>query len=240
MPTPQRTRPRLEGNADEEYDASFIKEEHPGGLKEFGSRSTRVTKEVNQPPREWARGRRPRSSGTGFNRESRFDVVAGSEDIIIKVLEPGPGFYSFFQHWIGNRPYTCPGIDDCPACARGDKARPNDLFNVVVLGDKPELKVWFATPDPASALEAKATSKKGPLNNKGMYLSVSKTKPSNGVPEVNLEWVKDDELEDLYGVRPLTDAELQKFESEKFDHTIVREHTISELQEVARKFLDQE
>jgi hypothetical protein len=216
-----------------------------GGLEEF--KSTRVVKDAPASP-GWTSDIRPRSSGG--QKVPRFDIKLDSEEVIVKVLESGPGFYAFFQHWIvtteGRRAYTCPGIDVCPLCARGDKFKSVDLFNVIELklNDKdeltPELKVWFATADPAAALKEKATSKKGPLNRDNMYLSVAKHKGTNGFPSFTLEWVRADELTEDWGLRALSPAELTKFAGEAYDSTIVRQHTVSELTEVARKYLDVE
>lgn len=222
-----------------------LTEQEGGGLSEFTS--GRIVKDAPASP-GWTSDIRPRSSGG--QKVPRFDVPLDSEEIIVKLIEPGPGFHAFFQHWVqtseGRRAYTCPGIETCPLCARGDKAKSNDLFNVIVLtnNDKgdfaPELKVWFATADPAAALKEKALSKKGPLNKDNMYLSVAKRKGSNGFPTFSLEWVRADELEDDWGLSALSEAQINKFKAEAFDSTIVRQHTISELQEISRKYLDQE
>lgn len=238
---PTRTRPRLpENNADENYDASFNKDD---GMDEFVNPSNRVVKDGpgTTIQRGWAR---PKSQN--YEKIPRFTVPEDGEEVIIKFLEED-SFAPHYVHWINKRPYTCPDPSPdphkatvCPACARGDKAKPNNLMNVVVLGDKPELVVWYATADPSAAIEEKANSKKGPLNKAGMYMAVSKRKGSNGIFSYTLDWVREDELKDDWGLRGLTTEELAKFNSEKYDSSIVRQHTVAEIAEVARQYLDEE
>jgi hypothetical protein len=228
-----RVKPQLEEDTD-----------HPGGTEEFAPKAERVTKEVEPSiPRGWASAQRPRSTFNGprITKENRFDLAADGEEVLIKFLDDIP-FAGIYQHWVmtqgGRRAYTCAGFDDCPMCARGDKAKSADYFNLVVLGDTPELKVWIMSPDPAKVAEEKAKSKKGPLNRDGMYMAVSKVKGSYSIPAVSMDWVREDELEADWGVKPLTDEQLNQFNSKVFDSSVVRVHTIAELQEAARLLSD--
>lgn len=221
---PTRTRPQLPA-------------EDRDGMDEFTNPSNRVVKDgppENLIKRGWAR---PKSQN--FEKIPRLSVPDDGEEIIIKFLEED-SFAPHYVHWINKRPYTCPGETVCPACARGDKVKPQNLMNVVVLGDKPELVVWYATADPSTAIERQANSKKGPLNRDHMYMAVSKHKGTNGIFSYTLEWVREDELKDDWGVRALTPEEIAKFNSEKYDSSIVRTHTVAEIAEVARQYLDEE
>src|ERR1700744_2406367 len=127
------------------------------GLDEFRTETTsnRVTKEIDLPIKPgWSRQQRPRSQNAA--QIPRFTVPDDGEGGLIKFLEEMP-FAPIYQHWImtdsGRRAYTCAGFDTCPLCARGDRAKASDWFNIVVLGDTPELKVWIASADPSSAIE---------------------------------------------------------------------------------------
>lgn len=225
---PTRTRPQLaEENTETSEDT----------IEDF--RSNRVVKDGpgSTIQRGWTSQQRPKQST--FQKVPRLTVPDDGEEVIIKFLEEDP-FAAYFVHWINKRSYTCPGQDICPACARGDKAKANNLLNVVVLGDSPELVVWYATSDPSTAIEEKALSKKGPLNKATMYMAVSKRKGTNGFFSYTLDWVRGDELKEDWGLRELTTEEIAKFNSEKYDSSIVRVNTVSEITEVARQYLDEE
>jgi hypothetical protein len=214
--------------------------EDEDGLDEFKPETTsnRVTKEVDLPIKGgWARTQRPRS--TGGQQVPRLTVPNDGEELIIKFLDAIP-FAAYYVHWImtdnGRRPYTCAGFDDCPLCGRGDKAKSQDMLNVINLSaDSPELVVWQASSDPAKAIEKRAEGKRtSPISKPGLYFSVSKEKGSNGYFAYSLDPVTSDTLEPDWGMKPLTDIQLAEFEKNKYDASVVRVHTISELNEAAR------
>jgi hypothetical protein len=219
------------------------------GLDEFKHRE-RVTKEVSDSGRiapGWSSDTRPKVSLTKI---PRFKVPDDGEEILVKFLDDRP-FAPIFQHWLlvegQRRAYTCileidpdtrKVVVSCPLCDRGDKAKSSDWFNVVVLGDTPELQVWYATGDPSSAIKEKAEGKRtSPINKEGLYFAISKRKASNGFNTYSVETVKEDELKADWGVRSLTPDELSKFNDEKYDGSIVKVMTSVELSEIARKFL---
>lgn len=205
--------------------------------------SNRITKEVDLPIKPgWARQQRPRSTNTV--QIPRFSVPDDGEEVLIKFLDAVP-FAPIYQHWFqtanGRRAYTCAGFTTCPLCARGDKAKSADYLNIVVLGEKPELKVWIASPDPAAAIEERATSKRtSPINKDGLYFAVSKKKATNNFFSYSIDPVRADELDADWGVKELTPAQIAEFQTQKFDSSVVRMHTISELTEAARNFMDTE
>jgi len=210
-------------------------EEREEGLSEFSG--GRITKDVDLPIKPgWSRQQRPRSANA--TQVPRFIVPDDGEEILVKFLDEMP-FAPIYQHWImtdqGRRAYTCAGFNDCPLCARGDRAKASDWFNIVVLGETPEIKVWITSADPSAAIEERATGKRtSPINKAGLYFAVSKRKGSNGFFSYSVDPVREDELEADWGVKPLTEAQLKEFEKQKFDSTAVRIHTISELNEAAR------
>jgi hypothetical protein len=215
------------------------------GMDEFRTETTsnRVTKEVDLPIKPgWSRQQRPRSQNT--TQVPRFVVPEDGEEVLIKFLDDMP-FAPIYQHWLatsnGRRAYTCLGFETCPLCARGDKAKASDWFNIVVLGDTPELRVWIASPDPSAAIEDMATGKRtSPINKPGLYFAVSKKKGTNGFFSYTLLPVKEAELEEDWGTKPLSDMQITQFNKEKFDSSVVRMHTISELTEAARNYVDTE
>lgn len=205
---------------------------------EFGvTKSSRVTKEVELPVKSgWARHQRPRS--TGSQQINRLTVPNDGEETLIKFLDEVP-FAAYYVHWImtdsGRRPYTCAGFEDCPLCARGDRAKSQDMINVVSMtADNVETVVWQMSSDPATAVEERASGKRtAPLNRSGLYFAVSKKKGTNGFFSYTLDPVREEDLQEDWGITPLTDAQFKDYASKKYDSSIVRIHTISELQQAA-------
>lgn len=223
------------------------------GLDEFkpGTEGReRVTKDV---PEEtaiqpgWSTDIRPRqSSGSGV---PRFTVEQEATEYLVAFLDAKP-FAPVFQHWLmtkeGRRPYVCLVGKDCPMCARGDKSKGSDWFNVVEVfnpdsdknGELPKLKVWSASPDPAAAIREKADNRRtSPLNKSGQYFAVQKRPGTNSIPTYTVDTVREDELDD-WGVKPLTDAQLSEFRTNAFDASVVKRHTRQELEAVAQQYLD--
>jgi hypothetical protein len=210
------------------------------GLDEFKPRE-RVTKDVSDIPSfinrgSWAVGKS--ASGPKINL---FKVDNPDEEVLIKFLEDVP-FAPIYQHWIlqdgKRRAYTCI-VDECPLCARGDKAKASNWFNVIDMhGDQPELKVWAASPDPSKAIKNRADNKRtSPLNKNGLYFVVSKANGSNGIAEYSLDPVKEDELED-WGAKPITAEQIAKFTAEANDASVVNVKTMAELTQIAEQYLD--
>lgn len=207
------------------------------------SRRERVTKQVTDVP-DWIKpgfavGTRSSSNGP---KVRVFKVENEDEEILIKFAEPH-AFAPIFQHWImmdgKRRAITCI-VKECPLCARGDTPKSSDWFNVIDMsGEKPELKVWYASPDPAAAIKARATNKRtSPLNRDGLYFVVSKTKSSkgNGILEYSLDPVREDEL-DVWGAQPITEEQLKQFQADAYDATLVPIKTKQELTQIAEQHL---
>lgn len=209
--------------------------DHPGGLEEFAPRTEGSFGGVISPG--WSSDRRP---ATTTNKPVKFTVPDNREEVLVKFLDDLP-FAPVYQHWIatreGRRPYTCIG-KDCPMCKAGDRAKGSDYFNVVLMGPKPELQVWYASPDPAKAIKARAmTPRFSPINKDGLYFAVSKSKGPNGIPTYSVDPVKEEELSE-WGLVPLTKEQITEFSSVKHDASIVRLHTKSELQSAVDEYFD--
>lgn len=213
---------------------------HPGGLDEFAPRE-RITKEVSEPFVQpgWSSDRKP--PRTQAAKLPVFKVPDDGEEVLIKFTDDRP-FAPIFQHWVlieggQRRAYTCLG-KECPLCERGDKAKSSDWFNVVVLGDEPELKIWYATSDPAAAIKERADAKRtSPISKPGQYFAVSKRKASNGFNTYSIDVVKEDELEADWGVKPLTESAIENFKNNAYNGDLVKVMTRTELSEIARKYL---
>jgi len=221
------------------------------GLSEFAPRE-RVTKEVQEShdfiKPGWAVGKN-RYSNSG-EKADYFSIKKFEEEIIIKFLDD-VSFAPVFQHWVlmeggKRRPFTCI-VKECPLCERGDTPKSCDYINLVELSAKspddekypePVLKLWSASPSPAAAIKQRAENKRSsPINRKGLYFAAFKVNGKNDIPEYHLDPVREDELDD-YAVQPLTDEQLAKFNSEKYDKSVVKVHTKSELEEIAEKYLE--
>lgn len=240
----QRTRP----NADIDTDLS--------GLDEFKSdnkaenRRERITKEVpdnNAISPGWTIDKKPPRSNSSVER---FTVPDDGEEVLIKFLDEKP-FAPIFQHWLlieggQRRAFTCLGADPetgkslCPLCDHGDKPKSSDWLNVVVLGDTPSLKVWYASADPAAAIKDRAATKRtSPLNKDGQYFAVSKKKGKNGFNSYSVDPVKEEELKEDWGINPLTETQIAEFSKNGYGPELVKIQTRVELQEIARKYLDE-
>jgi hypothetical protein len=218
------------------------------GLDEFKTRE-RVTKEVPESNVKsgWSSDNRPRTA----SKVPQFKVPDDGEEILIKFVDDLP-FAPIFQHWLlqeqgQRRPYTCiQEIDpetkkitvSCPLCDRGDKVKSSDWLNVIVLGDEPELQVWYATADPAGAVKERAQGKRtSPINKDGLYFAVSKKKAANGFNTYSIDPVKEEELTPDWSVNPLTETQLDAFTKIRYTGDLVIKKTSAELSELARKYL---
>jgi hypothetical protein len=176
----------------------------------------------------------------------RFTVSENGEEVLIKFVEESP-FLSFFQHWVRqedgkNHPYAHSG-DDCPLCGYGNRAKSVDYMNVLQLGEngEPELKLWMISPDPRSAILERANSKRtSPLNREDLYFAVSKRKQTNNTFSYTVDPVKAADLEDEWGVKPLTAEQIASATTELYDKSVAESQmkSHSELLELAKKYLD--
>lgn len=206
----------------------------------------RVTKEVPSDfGSGWSAGKNAPQYKSSKNTE-RFGVPENGEEVLIRFVEEKP-FESFFQHWIRqedgkNHPYAHGGAD-CPLCAYGNRAKSVDYMNVIQLGEdgEPALKLWVITPDPLAAIMEKANSKRSsPLNRDDLYFAVSKRKQANGTFTYSVETVKVADLQEEWGVSPLTAEQIAKVTEELYDSSVAdnQKKSHSELLEIAKKYLD--
>src|SRR5262249_16274599 len=138
----------------------------------------------------------------GGNFPDRFKVEEKTEyvvkfvddDFFITYYE-----HEFFQEFKGEKrqkTFICLG-QDCPLCAvcGEDHAKFYALINILDLTNprKPELKVWYLTPQPGGLVEDEMDSleaKDKVINDPSLYYVVSKKKERNNFYSYSLKAVK--------------------------------------------------
>ena len=153
---------------------------------------------------------------------------------LIKFLEDEP-FATYNQHWIerpGKKSFVCLG-DDCPLCDIGDRPTAYAVFNILVVSEKsPALMTWEARPRLAELIESKSKAKQTkPLSK--MYYSVTRTGKKSKAT-TTLEPVKERDLEEDWGIEPLSDKALRAFEKDAWDDRSVVVTPRGELKKIAR------
>lgn len=218
------------------------------GLDEFaGNGRERVTKDVDSPVQSgWSVERRV--SVNRGDRPTQFKVPDEGEEILIAFLEDRP-FASFFQHWVktdkGRRGYVCLG-KHCPLCARGDRPKSQDWFNVAEIVnsdlsnkgvDLPRLALWYCSADPAEKIKERADSKRtSPINKDGQYFAISKRTGKNGFNTYSVDPVKEDELREDWGVEPVGEQLRGVLTAKLYTADLVKPNTKPELQDIADEY----
>lgn len=170
------------------------------------------------------------------------------ERTVIKILADGP-FDVYASHWIdeiedGSKSVRCWATPDCPLCRIGDKAkRFSACFDVVSLEDPdhPALRVWEAGIKVARQLKDIATdNKRGPLDRADLYFTIRKEQKKKAV-EYTLERVKDRDLEEEYGVAPLSQEALAEFVSQRHEFGDTVKETLDEeaMEEIVSLLMDE-
>lgn len=242
---PQRSRSRRARDEDEDRPARRSRSRRGDGDDDRSSRS-----EGFKAPSNTGRGRasvkRHRETHQSSDFAPRFTV--DKDAVLIKVLDE-EWFFTYYEHWIQEfrgqkrqQSFGCLGEDECPLDEIGDTPAFRALINVVDFSDPkdPELKVWYATPNPIDALEEYMDdAKTKPINRDDLYFSVAKKKGKNGFFTYTITPVKERDLEEDWGVEPLTEGELEDFESRKFNEdACVRFNTRRQLQDIADELTD--
>lgn len=187
--------------------------------------------------RGWARARQL------AQQHSRFaDAYKPTEEeSVISFLEPDP-YDSTERHWVdtdsGKRVYICPKPDrDCLLCERGDAPTLATHFNVVHFEPpkEPEVKTWnIGSKKLLRTLEMFSTdSKYAPLDRTDIYWSVRKT-GSNFATDYQLMPIRERDLEEDWGIVPLTDDQWESLREKCLDATSNKRATDSDLQEAAQ------
>lgn len=140
-----------------------------------------------------------------------------SSEVKIRVLGGDPSAPNepagVWTHWVENRSYNCPGIENCPVCQARMKDKKIDpagykdkypmnykyYFNVLVVGDDPQTKIFSFGNGVGKILKSFA-AKYGDLRD--YDVTIQKTKMGRAVKNVEYSVF-------FEGKRPLTDQEEQ-------------------------------
>ena len=171
----------------------------------------------------------------------RLKVDKGKKGLI-KFLENEP-FDTYYVHWIKELPqgtkksWTCIASDNegtgCPLCTElDDQPAYRALFNVVdMTGKEPALAIWEATPDPLDRI-GEARNDYGDLSEPDLYFVVSKSKQKNGFYGYKVERVKARDLDEDWGIDPLSEDELELFSSKLYTDESTESPSVEDLEEV--------
>lgn len=178
------------------------------------------------------------------------DFKVGDDEVLIAFLEDAP-FTAYLEHFLRELPqgqkksFVCHGKGDCPLCDQlGDKPAARAAFNIVDFTnpDKPELKVWKATPGPLAEIEKRADSKRtSPLNKDGLFFVVSKEKGKNNFFQYTVDPVREEEIEDDFDIDPdAAAAAIDALAEKVYDKSIVKLDSKRALREIAEALLDED
>jgi hypothetical protein len=175
------------------------------------------------------------------NRSNRFSnpgrMQVKEKEVLLKFLEPEP-FASYGQHWVGQRSYTCgmnADYEKCPLCSVGNPTRYLALFNVIDV-DSGENRYWEVGPEATKTLmEFNEEARTSPLSKDGLYFAAKRFKKDNGFYAFKIERVKEDDLDDEFGLEPLGDDELEEALEHLFAEDVVPVNTLAELKGAAKE-----
>lgn len=184
--------------------------------------------------RGWGTAKAVKEEGSPFAQRVKFE---GDEPVVLKFLEDDP-YTSYHQHWIersGQKSWTCiKRLNErgCPLCDAGDRPAARFGFNVAELTDgEPTNRSWEVGPRLIDTISNFHNSPRtGPLTKH--YVAVTRT-GKGPTTQYNLQMVKADDLEELYGVKPLTEAQIEKLSKNVYDESIVAVPTYKQLEDVA-------
>ncbi len=164
------------------------------------------------------------------------------EPTVIKILDNAP-FDNFVCHWVdeiaeGSKSIRCWGNADCPLCRFGDKPKKFSVcFNVVTLEDpdRPALKIWESGVKIARQLkDISLDPKRGPLDRPDLYFTIYKTQKTQKNTEYHLERLKSRDLQDEYGIDPLTDDQLERFFTDRTVEPVKPQFSAAEMREIVQ------
>lgn len=236
---------------------SSAREEAPPARGSRRGRSTRdeEPEEDTRPSRRESRRpdrdeeRRPSRTGTGgwgtFEKKKSEhtdfpdEYSPDEEQRLIKFLDDEP-FSNYQQHWIerkGKKSFTCLE-ENCPLCDEvGDRPQLKVLFNIIDLADpdNPKLVIWKVGSQVAEQLKNFGKdSKTGPINRDDLYWSVSRSGGGKkGRVVTSLNPVKERDLESDWDTPPLSEEELDAFDKDAYDESVVDWPTRKTLQDIA-------
>lgn len=172
------------------------------------------------------------------------DNFKPSEDaVLIKFLDDEP-VVAWREYWLagksGKKSYVQLADDD-PLAQQGNKATAKAAFNIVSFAhDEPVLKVWTVGQKVGEIIQGYAQeSRTKPINREDLYFSVRRTGSQKKGWNTTVNPVKERDLDEDWGIEPLSDDELADFEELAWDaEKVVHVNTWSELQTIADELDD--
>lgn len=171
------------------------------------------------------------------------NLKVSEEEVLVKFLEDDP-YVSYRQHWInerqGQKSFTCISDlheDGCPLCDAGHRPSSRFAFNVALLveGEEPLLRSYeFGTRVIDQIKNFHQNAKTGPISKH--YWAISRT-GKKGSTQVSHQVVKERDLEEEWGMAPITEAQLAKLRKEAYTSEILYIPTRKQLTEIAAEDL---
>lgn len=163
--------------------------------------------------------------------------------VIVKFLEDEP-YTSYRQHWVerqGQKSFTC--IADmspqgCPLCDAGHRPSARFAFNVVLLNEDGDSVVRSYEVGPRvidSLKNFHQDPRQGPLPKHYWAISRSGKGPTS---QTNHQMVRDRDLEEEWGIVPLSEEAITNLKGQAYDASIVPIPSRSTLQGVAAEDMD--
>jgi hypothetical protein len=210
-----------------------------------GSRGSNDSVPKREPRRGWSGSKKTREESSDY--ADRFKLPEDDYTLII-FLEDEP-FDSANRHFIreiqGQKSFICPGKNGpyrCALDAAGDKAMPIDYFNIAILeeGQDPVAKVWECGPGYSTEINNKQNSRAvgGKLSNVYFEVKGIKAPSGKGATKLDMNVVRERDLENEWGVQPLSDEELAVLEKQMKSDGYVQYSSEKSLKEAADKLLD--
>jgi hypothetical protein len=172
-------------------------------------------------------------------------VLGGKGKRIVKILDEVPAV-KYGRHYIKSagpkgKYYTCLNDEffqgDCPLCAEGLRRSQSYVMNVVDLIEDPDKVVaWVFGNEVSTALQSLTENPQGDywaLNSDDRYFHVYHEKlPNRDAPATRVLPLKARDLEDDYGIQPLTESDLAERALEVYGEEIIFIPTIQFLANV--------
>jgi hypothetical protein len=223
---PKSTRTRRSADEDDEDDEKEA-------VKALKANASRVIK------RGWGSAEAVKTADSPYAQ----NLKVGEAEVLVKFLEDDP-YISYRQHWInerqGQKSFTC--ISDlhpegCPLCDAGHRPSSRFAFNVALLapGEDPLIRSYeFGTRVIDQIKNFHQSPKTGPISKH--YWAISRT-GKKGSSQVSHQLVKERDLEEEWGVSPLTEPQLAKLVKQAYTSEILFIPTRKKLQEIAAEEL---
>lgn len=176
-----------------------------------------------------------RAARTGGGNYMRNLKIENKKTIIVKFLEEAP-FVLYDSHFLpsipGRKSFVCLGEGVCPLCDVGDRARRQVLFNVVDFSEAdPQVRVWAMGIRLATRIKGLVENPRvGPLNKH--YWAVTRTGTRTNT-EYNLQVVREEHLEDGWGVLPLDSRELAELRAQTYTVDDIHIDSVEHLEKIA-------